>query len=169
MKILLPAETCRLPRQNELLYGGFLSRPHTGEVDARLQILPLTVPAVPFQPVLAGGEIARGKLGDTPPSNIEDLHLDAGWFRELKTQPRGNAKAPPITEFVREFQFADGDRPITVDKRNVAFCCPLKDDPENKTLVGWRSSAGPVPLRVSYSDFRAWWLEEGKSPASDRA
>ena len=78
-------------------------------------------------------------------------------------------KAPPITEFVREFRFADGGRLITLDKRAIAFACPLKEDPDHKTLVGWRSAAGPVPLDIPYGEFMDWWLRERKSPDGGRA
>jgi hypothetical protein len=73
-------------------------------------------------------------------------------------QKRPHAPFDP-GKHVREFAFPDG-RPISIHRHGVRFACPLKDDPENLTLVGLKDGEKPVPLRVSYADFKAWWVED---------
>jgi hypothetical protein len=78
------------------------------------------------------------------------------------TEPQKRPHAPEGPgKHVREFAFPDG-RPILIHRHGVRFACPLKDDPENLTLVGLKDGDKPVPLRIPYVEFKAWWIEARK-------
>jgi hypothetical protein len=85
---------------------------------------------------------------------------------QLKTKPdapiRGPAPEPSeaparrIHLDTREFKMPDG-RPVTINRFAVSFCCPAKDEPETKTVVGVKGAASAMPLVIPYDEFKAWW------------
>jgi hypothetical protein len=78
-------------------------------------------------------------------------------------------KPPPISAFIREFEFADSDRKIAIDRRAVAFCCGDRER-ENVVIVGFRSPAKAVPVKATYADIVAWWRGEPQpEPPKDEA
>ena len=59
----------------------------------------------------------------------------------------------------REFKMPDG-RPVTINRFAVSFCCPAKDEPETKTVVGVKGAASAMPLAIPYDEFKAWWQQK---------
>jgi hypothetical protein len=98
---------------------------------------------------LPGGEgkAANGAM------NVPETETPASEPQKRPCEPYG-----PGTH-AREFAFPDG-RPILIHRHGVRFACPLKDDPENLTLAGLKDGDKPVPLRIPYADFKAWWIED---------
>ena len=74
----------------------------------------------------------------------------------VKATPAPAAKRPYDHTAIREFTFPDG-RPISIHRHSIRFATPLKDDPEHATLVSTKEGASPMPLKVTYADFMAWW------------
>jgi len=72
---------------------------------------------------------------------------------EKKAKPRFT----PRHAQSREFTFADRSRQITIVKHSVRFFCALKEEPETQTLVSISGGRGPVPLLISYADFKTWF------------
>jgi hypothetical protein len=66
------------------------------------------------------------------------------------------AKANEPEDDTREFKMPD-DRPVTINRFAVSFCCPAKDEPETKTVVGVKGAASAMPLMIPYAEFKAWW------------
>ena len=79
---------------------------------------------------------------------------------QLKTEPdapTGEARARRME--TREFKMPDG-RPVTIDRFAVSFCCPAKDEPETKTVVGVKGAASAMPLAIPYEEFKSWWQQK---------
>lgn len=68
------------------------------------------------------------------------------------------AKRPYDPTTIREFQLTDG-RPVALHRHSVRFATPLKDNPQNATLVAVREGEKPMPLAITYPNFiMKWWL-----------
>ena len=90
-------------------------------------------------------------------------------LQDIKAAPTPEAKVTPLPMAAkhtphyaegREFRFANSDRPIVIVKHAVNFFCPVKEAPDTQTLVSVKGGK-PVPLAISYAEFKAWW--EAKS------
>jgi len=80
-----------------------------------------------------------------------------GEFRPAP-KPR-EARARRMLLETREFKMPDG-RPVTINRFAVSFCCPAKDEPETKTVVGVKGAASAMPLAIPYDEFKAWWQQK---------
>jgi len=79
-----------------------------------------------------------------------------------------HSKPPPISAFIREFEFADSGRKIAIDRRAVAFCCGDRER-ENVVIVGFKTQAKAVPVKATYADIVAWWRgEPAKASAPEK-
>jgi len=96
----------------------------------------------------------------TLPGKASNGAAEAKAVSEPQTAPQRRPRGEPyhVGQHVREFAFEDG-RPIAIHRHAVRFACPLKDDPENLTLVGIKDTQRPCPLRVTYVEFVAWWKD----------
>ena len=72
---------------------------------------------------------------------------------------RRSPERPAHHTMLREFTFPDG-RKFTLHRHSVHWATPNKEDPENTTLVGIKGGDKPVPLKIVYADFIAWWRGE---------
>jgi hypothetical protein len=86
------------------------------------------------------------------------------------TEPAGPARRSPERSahhtMLREFTFPDG-RKFTLHRHSVHWATPNKEDPENTTLVGIKGGDKPVPLKIVYADFIAWWRGERQPTPSN--
>jgi len=72
---------------------------------------------------------------------------------QLKTEPdapTGEAPARRMHLDTREFKMPDG-RPVTINRFAVSFCCPAKDEPGTKTVVGVKGAASAMPLMIPWT------------------
>jgi hypothetical protein len=60
----------------------------------------------------------------------------------------------PLHAEMREFTFVDG-RAISIARHAVQFFCPYRDNPD-ATLVSMKGGSKPVPLSITYDEFKAW-------------
>lgn len=108
---------------------------------------------------LATVAIKPAPVKEPPAKPVEPTPAEAPNVTPLpspKPDKRFARPAPtPAHAEAREFTFLDG-RPITLVKHAVTFFCPLKDAPEIATLVAVKGMAGPMPLAIPYSEFKAW-------------
>ena len=91
--------------------------------------------------------------GKTAGANVAKPDANADAVKSIKPgQPTGfdNAK------HIREFAFPDG-RKISIHRHSVYWATPAKGDPTTETLVGVKGGEKPVPLKIVYEDFMAWW------------
>jgi len=78
-------------------------------------------------------------------------------------------KPPPISTFVREFNFPGSDRRIAVDKRAIAFVCEDKDR-DSVCVIAFKTQAKACPVAASYRDVLAWWRGDPQpEPPKDEA
>jgi len=99
-------------------------------------------PAPPDRPALPRRANGNSSPPGTEAKKSPDGPFDLGWN-------------------VREFHLLDG-RPISIHRRSVRFACPLKTNPEGATLVGLKEGVSACPLKIRYTEFKAWWLERSK-------
>ncbi len=81
---------------------------------------------------------------------------------QLKTKSDAPTREAPARRMhldTREFKMPDG-RPVTINRFAVSFCCPAKDEPETKTVVGVKGAASAMPLAIPYGEFKAWWQQK---------
>jgi len=77
----------------------------------------------------------------------------------MTKQHHQNGKPPPISTFVREFNFPGSDRRIAVDRRAIAFVCEDKDR-DSVCVIAFKTQAKACPVVASYRDVLAWWRGE---------
>jgi hypothetical protein len=97
------------------------------------------------------------------PGHAAEVACSTPMERARKTASGGFQKRPAgnfdHAKAIREFHFLDG-RAVSVHQHAVYWAVPLKDDPDNSTLVGVKGGEKPLPLRIAYPDFVLWWRAE---------
>jgi hypothetical protein len=69
----------------------------------------------------------------------------------------------PYREQVRGFRMHDDDRELVLDRRQIAFAIPLKEEPETSTVIGLKGSR-PIVVTTPYPDIVKWWLGKDAPP-----
>jgi len=93
---------------------------------------------------------------------MTDTERTASPKLQLKTKPDAPTRETPARRMhldTREFKMPDG-RPVTINRFAVSFCCPAKDEPGTKTVVGVKGAASAMPLMIPYNEFKAWWRQK---------
>jgi hypothetical protein len=69
----------------------------------------------------------------------------------------------PYKEQIRGFRMRDDDRELILDRRQIAFAIPLKEEPAGATVIGLKASK-PIVVATPYSDIVEWWLGKDAPP-----
>jgi hypothetical protein len=79
------------------------------------------------------------------------------------TERRSDKSKIPYREQVRGFRMHDDDRELILDRRQIAFAVPLKEEPATSTVIGLKGSR-PIVVTTPYADIVKWWLGKDTPP-----
>lgn len=69
----------------------------------------------------------------------------------------------PYKEQIRGFRMHDDDREFILDRRQIAFAIPFKQEPARATVIGLKASK-PIVVATPYSEIVQWWLGKDAPP-----